>query len=109
MRRKLQEVRRQYGLVAVLVASSNSGRFALDEGDGPDLSCGVGVSLLLGGQWIDGCVEYENRLYPVGQTFEQVMRGAPLQYRGGYCFVSSDGNICGLCIGMQVRLIQDRR
>lgn len=107
MRRRLQDVHTRYSAVVVLVASSNSGRFALDYADGHDLTCGSCVSVLLGGQWIDGCIEHYTDLYPMQRTFEQVMRETPLQYMGGYCFVSSDGNICGLCVGMQVRLIED--
>jgi len=96
---------RRSGPVCDLVASSNSGRFALGEADGHDLTCGSCISLLLGGQWIDGCVEHMHGLYPQERTFEQVMRDTPMSFLGGYFFVASDGNICGLCVGMQVRLI----
>lgn len=94
----------QATITHVLVASSNSGRFALDDADGQDLTCGNRVSILLGGQWIDGRVEHDTQLYPQGRSFEEVMRKTPLRYTGGYFFVASDGNICGLCVGMRVRL-----
>lgn len=88
-----------------LVASTNSGRFALDQENGRDLTCGDRVSILLGGQWIEGRVEHDQRLYPQSpQTFEEAMRQTPTQFAGGYYFVAEDGNICGLCIEMRVRL-----
>lgn len=95
----------RYGEVSDLVLSTNSGRLALGEADGYDLTCGQAVSILLGGQWIDGCVEHMHGLYSQERTFEQVMRNMPLSILGGYFFVASDGNVCGLCVGMRVRLI----
>jgi hypothetical protein len=105
MGRNGRSVSTNYGPVCVLVASSNSGRFALNEAEGFDLTCGQVISVLLGGQWVDGCVEHTHGLYPQERTFEEIMRKTPLRYLGGYFFVAHDGNICGLCVGMQVRLI----
>jgi hypothetical protein len=107
MGRSVRYMGRRYGSPSVLVASSNSGRFALDREDGYDLTCGQGLSVLLGGQWVDGCVEYTGGLYPVTRTFEEVMREAPCRFTGGYIFEACDGNKCGLCVGMRVRLIED--
>jgi hypothetical protein len=95
------------GPIHRLVASSNSGRFALDCPDGCDLTSGNVISILLGGQWIDGCVEHDRKLYPQERALEQIMREIPMQYAGGYYFIANDGNMCGLCVGMRVQVSWD--
>lgn len=94
------------GTIYTLVASSNtSGRYALDEPGGPTISSGQGLAILLNGVWTEGSVEHASHMY--------VNRG--LQYLGdkgpesrtleGYYFIGSHGGVCGLCVGMKVRLI----
>ena len=58
------------------------------------------LALHLGGQWIEGSVEYAKSIYaapypesPLYPTFN------------GYSFVSRDGEVCGLCVGMKVCLL----
>ncbi len=80
-----------------LVPSTNRGRYALDTPDGPDLTCGCPISICLGGYWIAGYVEHALRLYTINAG----------QACGGYFFNSQTGTICGLCVGMQVRLETD--
>lgn len=87
-----------------LVASTNSGRLALDHANGHDLTCGEGITILLGGQWIEGRVEHDRRLYPQSQSFEQATRQTPTQFADGYYFIAEGGGICGLCVGARVRL-----
>ncbi len=79
-----------------LVASSNRGRYALDEPDGPDLTAGEAVAVWLGDHWTLGQVEHAGRLYAVERTG---------QAERGYYFLAADGSCCGLCTGMRVRLI----
>lgn len=77
-----------------LVASSNRGRYALDEPDGPDLTAGDAIAISLGGHWIAGYVEHAGYLY----TLEQSGQAAR-----GYYFCAPDGSCCGLCTGMRIR------
>ena len=45
--------------IYTLVASSNRGRYALDDPDhGHDLTSGEPIAILLGGQWIPGRIEH---------------------------------------------------
>ena len=81
-----------------LVPSTNRGRYALstlDGLEGPDLTSGQPVSLLLGGYWIDGRIEYGSLLYVLQRT---------RQLESGYYFLALSGTICGLCTGMSVCL-----
>jgi Domain of unknown function (DUF5348) len=87
-----------------LVASSNSGRFALDEANGYDLTCGQPLSIFLGGQWIDGRVEAKGQLVTLERSLPEILRDVPMRFIGGYYFIANDGHICGLCFGMTVRL-----
>ncbi len=68
-----------------LAKSSNSGRYALDSANGPDLSSGMHIDVWLGGRWIPGRIEYAER---------------------EYYFVDSNGAYCGLTTGMKVRLAE---
>ncbi len=82
--------------IHTLVVSSNSGRYACDDANsGHDLTAREPCAIQLGGQWIEGRVEhgplYATHLVPQGAT-------------RGYSFISEAGNVCGLCIGMKVRL-----
>ncbi len=91
--------------IYTLVASSNRGRYALDEPDGSDLTTGQPLAIWLGGHWIEGRVEHSNapsQEYPDEGCY--ALTGMP-QVRIGYYFVATGGAVCGLCAGMQVRLI----
>ncbi|HZR41990.1 MAG TPA: DUF5348 domain-containing protein [Ktedonobacteraceae bacterium] len=81
----------------VLVASSNAGRYALDHPTyGPDLTSGTVVSIQIGGRWVRGHVEHYNGAYAGTEQ--------PARTKGGYVFIDEQGNICGLCAGLCVKL-----
>jgi hypothetical protein len=84
--------------IRTLVISSNGGRYALDNPEGPDISSGNSLAIMIGGQWIEGRVEYSRKRY----TNEQSSEPRAIQ---GYYFISDDGGICGLCAGMEVRRV----
>jgi hypothetical protein len=80
----------------ILVPSSNSGRYALDDPErGRDVASGDSLAVLLSGQWIQGSIAHAANLY--------VIESAPQRVYSGYYFIDNDGNICGLCAGMKVR------
>jgi uncharacterized protein DUF5348 len=80
-----------------LVPSSNSGRYALDDPEhGRNVMRGDSLALLLNGQWIEGSIEHAANLYAI--------ESAPRPIYSGFYFIDNDGNICGLCAGMKVRL-----
>ncbi len=80
-----------------LVPSSNSGRYVLDDPEhGRDVTSGDSIAILLSGQWIQGNIEHAANLYAI--------ESAPRRVYSGFYFVDNDGNICGLCAGMKVRL-----
>jgi Domain of unknown function (DUF5348) len=72
-----------------LVASSNSGRYAMG-----DPEHGQALEICLGGVWIAGSIEHAGRLYAI----------EGMKPQRGYCFIASDGEVCGLCAGMKVRV-----
>ncbi len=86
--------------VYTLVASSNRGRYALDDPVyGHDVTSGEYIAILLGGRWVEGRIEHGRERYASAHLISQ--RLLP-----GYYFIASgDGTVCGLCTGMQVRLI----
>ncbi len=86
--------------VSTLVASRNPGRYGLDEQDGSDLTTGQPLAILLGGRWIAGRVEHAT--FPDAEGCYALT--GMTQARIGYYFVASDGQVCGLCTGMRVRL-----
>ena len=89
--------------IYTLVASSTKGRYALDDPEtGHDLTSGEPIAILLGGHWIEGHIEYGRQRYTSSPLISQ--RILP-----GYYFIARDGAVCGLCTGMQVRLISARR
>ncbi|HYU76722.1 MAG TPA: DUF5348 domain-containing protein [Ktedonobacteraceae bacterium] len=48
----------------ILVASSNSGRYAVDDPEhGQDLTGGQVLEIFLGGVWISGSIEHGGKLY----------------------------------------------
>ena len=79
--------------IHTLVVSSNAGRYACDDAhQGHDLTTGERCAIQLGGQWIEGRVEHG----PISVT-NLVPRGATR----GYYFISAEGSVCGLCIGIR--------
>jgi Domain of unknown function (DUF5348) len=82
-------------ILHTLVASTNRGRYALDDPEGQDITSGDRIAVWLGGQWIEGSVEHTGSLYANESS------GRPER---GYYFVASNGGVCGLCTGMRVRL-----
>lgn len=81
--------------VYTLVPSTNRGRYALDDPQGYDLTSGQPVSVLLGDCWTLGQIEHKRLLYASVRTG---------QAEPGYYFQALNGTVCGLCIGMSVRL-----
>ena len=82
--------------IYTLVPSTSRGRYALDDPvSGQDLTSGQPLALLLGGRWIDGSIEHTSGLYVREHTTRPVS--------SGYYFMASDGNVCGICVGMKVR------
>lgn len=79
-----------------LVASSlTRGRYQVGE-DGPELTRGDILEVLLGGQWLAGSVEHATFLYAADYwVYQRSLRG--------YYFIADAGGICGLCVGMRVR------
>jgi hypothetical protein len=59
-------------------------------------STGVVIAIHLGDQWITGRVEHSH--YAVSAANGE-------RLRDGYIFAAPTGGICGLCVGMEVRLI----
>jgi Domain of unknown function (DUF5348) len=83
--------------ISTLVPSTKRGRYALDDSQtGHDLTSGEVLALLLGGQWIEGRVEHSRSLYASERSG---------QMEKGYYFIDSNGQICGLCTGMKIRLL----
>lgn len=92
--------------VSTLVHSSNSGKLALDDDTyGAELSCGRRIEILLGGRWICGHVEHAP-VYPVEKSLSEIMQRKPNYEVSGYYFISDQGELCGLCVGMKARLPQ---
>lgn len=81
--------------------SSNSGRYQIGEAeDAPDLTAGDACEVWLGGQWVSGYVEHAGKVYAVERS---AVRGG-LTSVPGYYFIAHDGSLCGLCLGMKVRI-----
>jgi hypothetical protein len=79
-----------------LVASTNRGRYALDDPEGQDITSGDSMAIWLSEQWIEGSVEHAGMLY-ASEASGRAERG--------YYFIARTGGMCGLCAGMHVRLI----
>ena len=82
--------------IYTLVPSTNWGRYALDDPEGQDITSGDRMAIWLSGQWIEGSVEHAGKLY----ASESSGRA-----ESGYSFIASTGGVCGLCTGMNVRLL----
>jgi hypothetical protein len=102
----LEEVSIHHMKEGTLVASSTSGRYALgDPLIGPEITSGTSLAIEIGGQWIWGSVEYTHALYVnMGMQYLGEPPRTP-RILDGYYFVSrGDLGICGLCVGMHVRI-----
>ena len=83
--------------IYTLVPSSRRGHYALDDPQhGRDIESGDALAILLAGRWIEGDIEQKEVVYAVEQ--------GPRLIASGYCFNARDGGVCGLCVGMKVRL-----
>lgn len=86
----------------LFVSSSTYGRYALDEPDGQEISSGLPLEILLGGQWIAGRIEYGAK--HANRSLRFLGDQAPDSHAiEGYYFTSGNGT-CGLCEGMKVRI-----
>jgi hypothetical protein len=82
-----------------LVASSNSGRYAIateESEEGLDITSGQTLDVYLGDRWIAGSVEHASYLYAIESI------GRPAQR--GYYFQAKNGGRCGLVVGMRIRI-----
>ena len=79
-----------------LVASSNRGRYSLDTPEGADMTSGAPIAIWLNGQWIEGSIEHGGALYA---------SDASGRAERGYYFIARDGAVCGLCVGMKIKLL----
>ena len=83
-----------------LVPSTNGGRYAVNSPDGVDLRSGDIIEIYLGGHWIMGAVEHTGQVYVIERYL--LVRESPV---AGYYFVAQDGSVCGLLVGMKVRVL----
>ena len=86
------------------VSNSTYGRYAFGSPDGPEISSGQPLALELAGQWIEGSVEHAREIYANRglQTLFDAVEGRTLE---GYYFMARGGGICGLCVGMRVKVL----
>lgn len=90
--------------IYTLVASNNTyGRYALDEPNGPELSSGQPLSIRLNGQWIAGSIEHALDI-AVNCGMSTLFDNPGERTIDSYYFIGSEGGICGLCVGMEVKL-----
>src|SRR5258708_7648682 len=89
-----------------LAASSNTdGCYALNEPDGPEISSGQRLAIQIGALWIEGSVEHYSEKY-VNRGLRFLGDKSPEERTiDGYYFIARGGGICGLCLGMKVRLL----
>ena len=86
-------------IIHMLVASSTKGRYALDDPEADhDLTSGEPLAIRLGGQWTFGRIKQSRQRYASVHLVSQHLLP-------GYYFIALDRTVCGLCTGMQVRLI----
>ena len=72
-----------------LYASANPGRYAIGSADGPNISTGQAVEILLGAYWISGHIAYSTG--SLGPPEEETVNAIP-QNIGTYHISSSDTN-----------------
>ena len=83
--------------VSTLVISTTRGRYSLDDPvHGQDITSGQALAILLNRYWIEGSIEHAGGLYALEHAAQSVS--------SGYYFLANDGNVCGLCAGMRVRV-----
>jgi hypothetical protein len=90
-----------------LVASTNAGRYALgDPETGPDITSGTVLAIRLADRWIHGSVEYTHEIYVnMGMQHLGEPPRLPRVLDGYYFIATDDGSRCGLCVGMEIRLL----
>lgn len=80
----------------VLSFASNGGRYQIENAtEVCDVTSGDHLDVQLGGQWIAGNVEHGS-VYVIGRS--------RVPFGGYYFLAGNDGLMCGLCLGMKVRL-----
>jgi hypothetical protein len=79
-----------------LQASPNRGRYKIDS-ISLDLTSGDPCEIWLGGRWVSGAIEHRARAYHIADS-------PHIGLFRGYYFVAEDGGVCGLCVGMRVRV-----
>ncbi|GCE18951.1 hypothetical protein [Dictyobacter kobayashii] len=91
----------------MLVPSTTRGRYALDRADGADVSSNQYIAIKIGSRWVPGTVEFArpNSKGPVPGTCVTESVSNPLPVGACYYFISNDGDIVGLCVGMRVRIL----
>lgn len=78
--------------------SSNSGRYQVGSDElAPDVTSGAACEIYLNGTWTPGHIEHA----PVYAVERHVVSKAKIS---GYYFIARDGSVCGLCVGMRVRI-----
>lgn len=90
-----------------LVASPDvAGRYAIeDEEMSADITSGQPLEIWLDGTWIAGRVEYAGNLY-VNEGIKMIGEQPPEpRVLSGYYFTTDEGGICGLCVGMRIRVL----
>jgi hypothetical protein len=122
-----------------LYANTNYSNYMLGSVDGPDITEGLAVEVLLGGQWIPGQIGYSHAETPEGAAQRVAQPVGSYQIPdedvpdnvtiaseesfpasdppaldedepiarvvGGYYFkADADGSVCGLCVGMQIKI-----
>lgn len=87
-----------------LVISHDYGRYALDGPAGPTISTGQRLAICLNGRWIEGRVAHASELYANRGLRFPGDRGPDERAIEGYYFLASGSGLCGLCVGMRVRL-----
>ena len=92
----------------LLALSTTRGRYAIGDCNGFDLNAGKLVEIEIGGRWMPGVIRRAPGLAyvtPGLQTLEEAWGNEEKPRAiGGYYVEIDGGGICGLCVGMRVRI-----
>ena len=96
--------------VYTVVISTSVGQYACgDSHNGPNITSGQGLAILLDGIWVEGTVRHSRvtakSLMSAWGLYTSEQMQSTLPVVGGYYVVSHGGNVCGLCAGMRVQLL----
>lgn len=92
--------------VYTLVPSMHRGRYALDDPHGRDIASNDPLKIKLAGLWISGRVEHSSLPTPTYQGSDGVYVAMDIdRLQVGYYFIDANGNVCGLCTGMKVKML----